>query len=194
MGFIEDYFSGRKNGFFIEAGALDGLKGSKCLNLERLSGWKGINVEPNEKCYERLVITRPTSINIRCGLSYYNGYDLLRVPLINNKIMGDYNGIASFIPDKEYGPLSLYYAHVITYDTLISKTGVSKLDLVVLDIEGNEVPVLSIIDKDHSVLPEMFCVEHEHSDKAKLEFIMEELGYSKKHESDSDFYYTKEGP
>jgi hypothetical protein len=34
--------SGKRNGFFVEAGAANGRNGSSCYVLERRLGWKGI--------------------------------------------------------------------------------------------------------------------------------------------------------
>lgn len=45
---------GKKNGFFIEAGALDGEYLSNTLELEARYGWKGLLVEPDPKNLARL--------------------------------------------------------------------------------------------------------------------------------------------
>ena len=44
---VENYFRQKKNGFFIEAGAVDGELDSHSLRLEVEHGWTGLLVEPN---------------------------------------------------------------------------------------------------------------------------------------------------
>jgi hypothetical protein len=58
---VVDLFEGTRYGFFVEAGALDGLTGSCTLTLERHFGWKGILVEPG-LAFPALVVNRPGCI------------------------------------------------------------------------------------------------------------------------------------
>jgi hypothetical protein len=58
---IENVFKRKRNGFFLEIGAGDGLWISNTLKLEREFGWKGILVEPSS-AFERLVKNRPNCI------------------------------------------------------------------------------------------------------------------------------------
>ena len=51
---IENLFNKQKNLFFIECGAVDGIKGSSCYALERWYNWDGICVEANPYSYNKL--------------------------------------------------------------------------------------------------------------------------------------------
>lgn len=55
---MEVLFKERRNGFFVEAGAGDGLWISNTLLLERRYGWTGILVEPTS-AFEQLKVNRP---------------------------------------------------------------------------------------------------------------------------------------
>lgn len=55
---IENVYPGKRDGWFIEAGACDGVIGSNTLLLEREYGWKGICVEPVPSYYEDLRANR----------------------------------------------------------------------------------------------------------------------------------------
>ena len=57
----DTFFRGMRNGFFVEAGAGDGLWISNTLLLERRYGWRGILVEPT-RAFEDLVKNRPDAI------------------------------------------------------------------------------------------------------------------------------------
>jgi hypothetical protein len=45
---------GRKDGFFLECGALDGEKLSNSLLFEMQLGWKGLLIEANPFAYSQL--------------------------------------------------------------------------------------------------------------------------------------------
>jgi hypothetical protein len=44
----------KRNGFFVELGACDGLYLSNSLYFERSLGWKGILIEPNDNYFAQL--------------------------------------------------------------------------------------------------------------------------------------------
>jgi FkbM family methyltransferase len=56
-----------RNGFFLDSGASDGVRGSNSELLEREYGWRGICVEPNRKLYEKLVRNR-SCVCLNCCL------------------------------------------------------------------------------------------------------------------------------
>jgi hypothetical protein len=61
---IAEYiFPGKRNGYFLEAGAANGRGGSSCYVLERQLGWTGICVEPHDDFFRELVHNRPNSIH-----------------------------------------------------------------------------------------------------------------------------------
>lgn len=51
---IEDVYHGMTGGFFLEAGAVNGVNGSATFVLEHDYAWSGICVEPIEKHYQAL--------------------------------------------------------------------------------------------------------------------------------------------
>ena len=48
------FFQNKKNGFFIEVGAYDGIIGSNCYHFEKFLGWEGIAIEPSNIQYDKL--------------------------------------------------------------------------------------------------------------------------------------------
>jgi hypothetical protein len=51
---VDKYFEGKRNGFFIEAGAWDGVHLSNSLFFERERNWSGILIEPNFEAFRNL--------------------------------------------------------------------------------------------------------------------------------------------
>jgi len=58
------YFKGKKDGYFVDIGAFDGITISNTYALEKI-GWKGICVEPVPEIYERLIKTASVNVLMR---------------------------------------------------------------------------------------------------------------------------------
>lgn len=55
---IEEALDGKRNGFFLDTAATDGIKGNNTYVLEKDFGWTGIAIEPNPKFYQDLIKNR----------------------------------------------------------------------------------------------------------------------------------------
>ena len=69
----ETFFKNKRDGFFVECGAFDGLTECTCKFFEESMGWKGLNIEPTPYAYGKLVQNRPNSINENCAISSKTG-------------------------------------------------------------------------------------------------------------------------
>lgn len=65
----EKVFPGLRAGYFVEAGACDGIVGSSCQVLETRLGWRGVCIEPHPQFAERLPANRPNSRCLQVCLS-----------------------------------------------------------------------------------------------------------------------------
>lgn len=63
------YLCSKREGFFFEAGALDGEFLSNTLFLERNLGWTGILVEPGPSSFQKLVKKHRKAYLIQAALS-----------------------------------------------------------------------------------------------------------------------------
>jgi hypothetical protein len=70
----EIVFPNRRDGYFVEAGAADGVSDSSCYLLERQLGWRGICVEPNDYFFHKLGVIRPRSIKENVCLANESGW------------------------------------------------------------------------------------------------------------------------
>ena len=81
------YYSNKRNGFFVEIGASDGIHFSNTYLLESKYNWKGICVEPLPDKFLNLCSNRPNSYccnnavynesNITVLFDIANDYDML---------------------------------------------------------------------------------------------------------------------
>ena len=66
---VAKLFRGKKNGFFIEAGAFDGQVFSNTLLLEMYYNWTGLLIEPNPKAFQELLAKNRKSYAMESCLS-----------------------------------------------------------------------------------------------------------------------------
>jgi len=134
-----DYLSGIENGFYIEAGAFDGIVQSNTKFLEEEYNWTGILVEPSI-VFNDLKKNRPFNILInKCLVS--NEYK-------DNKINGYFNqglmsGINNFNNSKDD---KIVQVECETLTSILDRLEIKKIDFFSLDVEGYEKSVLEGLD------------------------------------------------
>ena len=139
-------------GFFVEAGANDGVNYSNTYYLERARGWTGVLVEGIPELYRACVRHRPGSHVVNCALV---------APEAEGELVTmHYSNLQSIVSG------ALPYQHVEaglrsqgerTYDVTVPGRTLSsvledvqpaRFDLLVLDVEGYEPQVLRGLDLD----------------------------------------------
>merc|ERR1719199_967285 len=82
----------KKNGFFIEAGASDGVSASNTFLLERQLGWTGLCVEPLTNDFQMLRLSRPGCIVDNSVLGARNGDTISFVESDGDKLLSGVAG------------------------------------------------------------------------------------------------------
>ena len=68
-----DRLLGRKqSGFYVDIGANDPVNSNNSMRFYR-RGWRGVNVEPDPSCFERLQSMRPGDVNLQIGIAAESG-------------------------------------------------------------------------------------------------------------------------
>ena len=158
------------NGFFIEAGANDGISQSNTFLYEKEFGWTGLLVEPNFIKCSQCKTNRPNSI--------VENYALVSDSYLNDYIEGDFNhdgyveSLTSMVLDegdwcddilrdckKEKKESSnVVKVPAITLNELLEKHNIQKIDFFSLDVEGYEISVLNGFDIE-KYLPTYMLIE-----------------------------------
>ena len=158
--FINDnYIKNRKNGFFVECGAYDGIAESTCKYFEDQLGWTGINIEPLPNPYSELIKNRPKCINLNLALFDHDG-------VINFCKSGLWGGPGSInqvpyykVNEKQKVPTKKFNIECKKFSSVWNELKLDKeIDIFVLDIEGFElycIPDILTINP----LPKIFCIE-----------------------------------
>jgi hypothetical protein len=97
----EVVFPNKRNGYFLEAGAADGVSDSSCFFLEKQMGWRGICIEPHDQLFPHLSKTRPGSIHVNMCLADNAGWVDFAVP--SNGMNARLSGVQKMLTHKVAG-------------------------------------------------------------------------------------------
>lgn len=137
-------------GTFVEAGAHDGYTQSNTYYLERFRNWSGLLVEPVPALAGRCQRRRSSSSVVGCALvgPEYQGD---RVRLAYDDLMSAVTAPgcgADGDPARAERGRSRLSVPARTLSSVLSDAGMTNIDLLVLDVEGNEAEVLAGLDME----------------------------------------------
>jgi FkbM family methyltransferase len=167
------------NCFFIEVGANDGIYLDPLYPYIIKNNWSGILIEPNHIVFEELKNNYKNTNNLffeNCIVSdksgmvdfYYNGDN---ITTLHNTLSYNY-AKNNFKEDLKIVPtLSL------TFDDLIQKHNVKKVDVLMTDVEGYDLDLLKTFPFNN-IKPKVIISEHAHlyHQNQTLEDIINFLG------------------
>jgi len=174
--------------FYCEVGANDGLNQSNTYFLEKKYGARGMLIEPIPFIYEQLIKNRssenifenyalvPSNYEIdTVVLNYCNlmstteindDYDLGDLTLEDHAVSG-----LRFVPDDEITKITV---GATDFTSLAKKHDVDRVTIFFLDVEGNEMNVLSGIDLKN-IFVQYFVIETRNLERV-TEYL-EKFGY-----------------
>lgn len=140
---IERVFRGKTDGFFVEAGAADGLVESSTYWLEKVYKWSGLLVEPEKFFYETLKTHRTTTC-VNKALYDING--AVKFVASQNKY---YSGVSETLVDWHKDECykdgyETYGIECVTIGSLLKQYNApNHINLIALDTEGSEHKILA---------------------------------------------------
>lgn len=163
----------KKNGFFVECGALDGERSSNTIWMEQKQGWNGLLIEmdpsyylqvrgKNRKCYSINACLSPESYPIKMQ---FKEHAMGEGRLVTN----------TNIPQKDrHLILDAYCFPLYSLMLALNRT---RIDYFSLDVEGMELPILKSIPFDKLDIA-VITVEYKHGkEKNKYVEFMKGKGY-----------------
>ena len=145
--------------------------------------WRGILVEPQRAEFERLKATYPNEggrlVFENVAISTTNGTcTLYRVK--DDMLTADWErGIASLLPPPDKDRFASEIVPCMTFDELLKRHCVSRIDLLQIDVEGYDFEILKLLDFN-KVAPAMIRYEHRHlrpSDRRACQEYLLRKGY-----------------
>ncbi len=177
---IEEYFPQKTNGFCVEVGAYDGIKGSNTNYFENI-GWACMCIEPNPHAFRELYYNRTLSYNVNVACDSFGGRADLEIFHFNSGIQ---SSLTSLNTDSR---LVKDYCDAITKRTFVNVPvtklsillsdwlGKRQADFISIDTEGTELQVLHGLDFEiHR--PKLLVVENNYNDR-DIENYLRPHGY-----------------
>lgn len=168
----ENFFLNKKNGFFIDVGASNGLDSSNTSLFEFYLNWNGICIEPHTLQYNKLIKNRNCKTYNCCignkdsmgefweiegPVSPLSGlketYDPKHVDRINKEVLN----LNDIILKKDI--------QVKTLSSIIDENNISYIDYLSIDVEGAELHVLEGINFEKHYIDVISIEDNGYTDK-----------------------------
>jgi FkbM family methyltransferase len=145
----EVIFNNKKEGFFIDIGAHDGISYSNSLFFERFNNWNGICIEPNPSVFSKLnSFRKSTNLNVCIGafnktikFTQIEGYAEMLSGISESYDERHIQRIEKDIANKG-GKRNEILVEMITLSS-IEMLKNKKIDFISIDTEGNEFDIVS---------------------------------------------------
>jgi FkbM family methyltransferase len=181
----------KRNGYFVEIGATDGVLLSNTYLLEKSFGWKGVCAEPQPAFFEQLRKNRECDVSDAC-IAGESGR------IAEFILAGEYGGLADFAgndlhADKRQAFLSLGKTIQVTTksldDFLEAHNAPREIDYLSIDTEGSEYEILRTFPFDKWRI-RCISVEHNFSPtREPVRELLEPLGYRRQETQWDDWYH-----
>lgn len=196
-------FQNKTDGFFVEAGALDGETMSNTLWLEVERGWSGLLVEADRKDYLALITKHRRSWAANVCLAPYpypskemfNQLPHFSGPMAKNlgfktRAM---HGLSKFSSDRVLSNSWFQEVQCLPLESLLLALEMTQVDLLVLDIEGAEMAVLGHLDLQKFNV-QVLCVEWKKGDEVdEVSRKISERGYVEVARTSEDIILVQKG-
>ena len=144
---VSKFYNNKKDGFFIEIGASDGIEFSNTYLLEKNYNWKGICVEPIPERFELLCKNRGNSLCYNMAV-YNESNKQVTFDIANNCDL--FSGISANIDCYKKlvdANKSQILINTISFNDLLEKANAPFfIDYLSLDTEGSELEILQSVD------------------------------------------------
>jgi len=145
----EKYFKDKKNGFFIELGAIDGLTLTNTKFFEDELGWSGILIEPQTNMFNMIEINRPNCKAYNVAISREEGPLTMLVNNNTNSVAAAVSSLENnIVPafQNRFGLTQKIQVNTAKFSDILKENNITKVDFMSLDVEGSEYDALMTWD------------------------------------------------
>ena len=171
----------RRQGFFVEFGASDGISLSNSWLLEKRLGWNGILAEPARCWHESLTRNRTCAIDTDCVWSR-SGEQLD----FDEVSVGEFSTLSRFSKSDGHAEAradkTSYQVPTVSLNDLLRRHGApAEPDYLSIDTEGSEFSILKELDFARFNFKVITC-EHNYTPmREQIRQLLEQAGYRRKH-------------
>lgn len=183
---VLSHYQFKRNGYFIEVGANDGISFSNTYLLEKDYGWTGICAEPLPEKFTQLFKIRPDSICVEKAVFSTSGL------VLDFTVADMFSGLVDFIDCHNEGRTSnrIKVTTITMNDMLKQYQAPSFIEYLSIDTEGTEFEVLKSIDYDAYKFG-IIHIEHNNVEprRSDMRKFLESKGYRYSRENHWDDEY-----
>ncbi|MDR2547755.1 MAG: FkbM family methyltransferase [Lachnospiraceae bacterium] len=143
------FFNGKRDGFFIDIGAHDGICFNNTYFFEQI-GWKGICIEPQADIYEILKKNRNCDVyNVAIGNETKDDVDFVKVHGVDmlSGLNSEMTKVHKERIEREKGRIELIKIETLSFNDLMKNyPNKTYIDFLSIDVEGAEMSILKSID------------------------------------------------
>jgi FkbM family methyltransferase len=193
--FVLSQLDFKRDGYFVEFGATDGIHGSNTYLLEKEFGWNGIGAEPAKCWHSALRNNRSCHVETRCVwvdsksvLEFWED-SLPAFSTIVSYAAGDFQG------NYRHKHTS-YGVNTISLNDLLATYGAPRdIDYLSIDTEGSEYEILNSFDFSKHRFSVITCEHNYAPSREKIYSLLTRNGYVRKFEqlSKVDDWYIRPG-
>lgn len=184
----------KRDGYFVEFGATDGVALSNTYLLEKHFGWRGILAEPAVCWHEALKHSRSARIDT-CCVWPTSGETLAFAEV------GELSTAASLIDSDEYSAMrengkTEYFVKTLSLVDLLRKYDAPRtIDFLSIDTEGSELQILRAFPFSEYRFSVICCEHNFTSNREPIHELLTSNGYRRKWErlSGVDDWYVNDG-
>ena len=169
----------KRNGFFVEFGATNGVLLSNTFLLEKEFEWKGICAEPNPRFYKELTENRACTVSDDCiGMTTGRKVEFIFADV--------YGGMKKHKDSDKHGTKRDAYeasgktsilSTISLNDFLLKYNAPRKIDYMSIDTEGSEYEILKTFPFNDWEI-KLFTIEHNFTkSREKIRTLLESHGY-----------------
>jgi FkbM family methyltransferase len=185
----------RRNGYFVEVGALDGVRLSNTFLLEKQFGWTGLLVEPNPAHHASIARHRLARLCAYCVHSVSGPPQPFWVTADSELSSLAACAGQDFHADRRLTGHTEIMVPVRSLNELLQEHEVPRgFDYLSLDTEGNESDILSTFDFAYW-RPQLMTIEHNRGpQEERIASLLAANGYSQRHKrlSRHDGWYRRD--
>ncbi len=140
----------------MDIGAHDGISINNTLFFERNHNWTGINVEPLQDVYNKLIVNRPNSVNLNCAICNTEGISEF---ICNKGYTEMISGLKDHYDPRHFNRLNreniqmgssteIINVNTRRIESICDEYNVKHINYLSIDVEGAEFDVIKSINFD----------------------------------------------
>ena len=192
--FVLSHLNFKKEGFFVEFGASDGIEFSNTYLLEKEFNWKGILAEPGKNWHKDLKNNRNVNIETKCvwkdsdSTLIFNETEIKVLSTINQ-----FSNLDNWKDNRKLG--KKYEVETISLNKLLNDNNAPhQIDYLSIDTEGSEFEILNNFDFTRYSFNVITCEHNFTPQRNKIFSLLSKHGYKRVYENISQFddWYIKD--